>query len=64
MGIIAFLLLCVVVGLIVWLAITYVPMPAPFKTALPILALVLLIVLLIALMFGGAGHDIAIPRLR
>lgn len=63
MGIIAFLLLCIVVGLIVWLAVTFVPMPPQFKTALPIIAIVLLVVLLIALLFG-MGHDVPIPRLR
>jgi hypothetical protein len=63
MGIIAFLLLCIVVGLIVWLAITFVPMPEQFKRALPIIAIILLVVLLLALMFG-AGHDVMIPRLR
>ena len=63
MGLIAFLLLCIVVGVIVWLAITYVPMPQQFKTALPVIALLVLVLILILYMFGGM-HDVAIPRLR
>ena len=63
MGLLAFLLVVIVVGLVVWLAITYVPMPPQFKTALPIIALVILILILIVYIFGGVG-DLTIPRVR
>ena len=62
MGIIGFLLIVVLVGLIVWLANTYVPMPPAFKTALPIIALVLLILWLLVIIGGFA--DVPIPRAR
>lgn len=64
MGLIAYLLLVIVVGLIVWLAIRFVPMPDNFKVALPIIALVVLVIVLIFYMFGGFHGDIMIPRLR
>lgn len=63
MGLIQYLLLCVVVGVIVWLAVTYLPMPDNFKRALPVLALIVLIVILAVIMLGGAS-DVQIPKLR
>ena len=63
MGVIGFVLLCVVVGLVTWVAVTYVPMPGPFQKALPIIALALLVLLLLVIVLGGV-HDVPIPRLR
>ena len=63
MGIIGFLLIVVLVGLIGWLATTYVPMPPAFKTALPVIALVLLILWLVLIVTGGVP-DVPIPRAR
>jgi len=64
MGLLAFLLICVVVGFLVWLAITYVPMPSQFKTALPVIAILVLIAVLLIYMFGGGVRDVQIPRVR
>ena len=65
MTVLGFIVLVIIVGLVVWLAVTYVPMPAQFKTALPVIALVLLILILLLYMLGGLGmHDVAVPRLR
>lgn len=64
MGIAAFLLFVVLVGLGVWAAQKWVPMSEPIKKALPYFALALLIVLLLVLLLGGAIHDVQIPRLR
>ena len=64
MGILAYLLLVIVVGLIVWLAVRFVPMPEAFQKALPVLALVILIVLLLLAIFGGTISDVRIPQLR
>jgi hypothetical protein len=64
MGLIAYLILCVVVGVIVWLAVTYLPMPPAFKTFIPVAAIIVLVVILLVIMFGGGAHDVAIPRLR
>jgi hypothetical protein len=63
MGLISFLLLCIVVGVICWLAVNYVPMPPEFKTAIPVFALVILVLILIVSVLG-IGHDVVIPRLR
>jgi len=63
MGLIAFLLLCVIVGVIVWAAVTYVPMPPQFKTALPVIAIIVLILILLLHVLGGV-NDVPIPRLR
>jgi hypothetical protein len=62
MGLLAFLVIVIIVGFIVWLAITFVPMPQQFKTALPIIALVILLVILLVYMLGGG--DIQIPKVR
>lgn len=65
MGIIAYLLLFVIVGVLVWLLIKFVPMPDEFKHWLPFIALGLMLLLLVTIVFGiGPGHDVAIPRLR
>jgi len=64
MGLIAYLILCVVVGVICWLVVTYVPMAPPFRTFIPIAAIIILVVILLMIMFGGGMHDVQIPRLR
>jgi hypothetical protein len=64
MGLIAFIILCVVVGFIVWAAIRFVPMPSEFQRALPILAIIVLVVILLVLLFGGVVKDIQIPQLK
>jgi nitrogen fixation/metabolism regulation signal transduction histidine kinase len=64
MGLIAFLLLIIIVGVIVGLAVRYAPMPAEFKTALPVIAIALLVLLLLLYIVGGSSWDVQIPRLR
>lgn len=64
MGLIAYILLVIVVGLLVWAAVRFVPMPPVFQTALPILALVVLILILLLAIFGGTITDVRIPQLR
>ncbi len=43
MSLISLLVLIAVIGLIVWLLTTYVPMPAPFKTAIIVIAIVVVL---------------------
>ncbi len=64
MGILAFLLLVILVGLVVWAAVRYVPMPPIFQQALPVLALVILIIVLLLALFGGVITDVKIPQVR
>lgn len=49
------------VGLIVWLIITYIPMPQPFKTIILIIVAICLILWLMNVF--GIG-DIPVPHLR
>ena len=63
MGLIAFLIVVIVVGLLVWAALKWIPMPPQFQTALPIFAIAILVIYLLVYMFGGIA-DIPIPRVR
>jgi heme A synthase len=63
MGIVGYLLLVVIVGVLVWAAIRWIPMPEQFKTFLPIAAIVLLILVLVAAL-GLIPVDYPMPRLR
>ena len=49
------------IGFIVYLVITYIPMPAPMRTAIIVIVVVLLIIYLMGVL--GIG-DIPVPRLR
>jgi hypothetical protein len=64
MGLLQYLLLCVVVGIVVWLVNTYLPIDPSIKRLITIAAVVVLVLILLAAMglFGGA--DIPIPRIR
>jgi len=64
MGLFAFLLICCVVGIAVWLINTYLPIDARIKQVITIAAVVVLVLILLQAMgiFGGA--DVQIPRLR
>jgi len=55
------LILISIIGLIAWALTQLVPMPAPIKTVVIVIA-VLFCLLLVLRAFGGA--DIAVPRLR
>ena len=48
-------------GLVVWLVTTYIPMPAPFKTIIYVIAVVILLLYLIQV-FGFV--DMPIPHYR
>ena len=52
-------------GLITWAVITYVPMPPPFKTAITIVAVILLILIILSA-FGllDSVRDVSVPRIR
>jgi len=59
MSLIALILGLALVGLVLWLVVTYVPMPAPYKQALVIIIVILVVLWLIRVV---GGFDIAIPR--
>ncbi len=58
---IGLILTLALVGLIVWLITTYIPMPAPFKTIIYVIVAVCLILYLMSV-FGIV--DVPVPRLR
>jgi predicted membrane channel-forming protein YqfA (hemolysin III family) len=58
---IALILTLALLGLVVWLITTYIPMPAPFKTIIFIVAGIC-VVLYLMTAFGIV--DLPIPRLR
>lgn len=64
MSIIGFILLCVVLGLIVWLINTYVPLPAPIQTIILVAVIIVLIVVLLNALGIVGLSDTQIPRLR
>ena len=61
MGLIELLLVLAVIGFILWLLITYVPMPQPIRMAIIVIATVAAI--LFVLRAFGIG-DIPLPRLK
>lgn len=63
MGLIQFLLLCLVVGLIVWAIWAFTPIPAQFKKLILWAAIIVLVIVLCNAM-GIFGHDVAIPKVR
>lgn len=60
MGLIEFILLVVVIGLIVWVVNTYLPIPEPLKTIILVVAVVVVLVVLIR----ALGFDLTIPKIR
>lgn len=60
MGLLEFVVLCVVVGLIVYLVNTLLPIPQAIKTVIVAVAVVVLVVIFLRALVG----DIQIPRLR
>ena len=64
MGLIGLILTLAVVGLIVYLIVTYIPMPEPFKKAIWIIAGVFLLLYLLFGPLGLARFDIPLyaPR--
>lgn len=54
-----------VVGLLVWLITTYIPMPPAFKTTIIVVS-VICVVLYVLQAFGvmGHAHDISVPQIK
>ena len=61
MGLVQFILLCVVVGLIDWAVVAYTPIPAQIKN---LVVWVSVIVLVLLSSIGIFGFDVPIPRVR
>lgn len=60
MGLIEFIVLAVVLGLLAWAIQTYTPIPQAIKTVI-VVAIVLVLVLILVRSFVG---DVQLPRLR
>ncbi len=60
-GILTTILLFALVGFVVWLIVTYIPMPDPFAKVI-IVAVVVLLVLYLIGVIAGSGH-LMVPRL-
>jgi uncharacterized protein YhhL (DUF1145 family) len=63
MGILEFILICVVLGLIVYFVNTYLPLPQPIKTLILVAVVIVILVILIQAL-GLFSFDRPIPRLR
>lgn len=63
MGIIEFIVLALVLGLIVWLIWAKTPIPMVFKQIILWVVVIVLVVLLLHA-FGVIGKDIQIPKIR
>lgn len=63
MGIIAYILLGVVLGVICYLAVKHIPMPPPWPTAIPVMAAILWVLLGVLYVLGGV-QDVPMPRMR
>jgi hypothetical protein len=53
-GILLTLLLFALVGFVVYLIVTYIPMPAPFQQVIIVACVILLVLYLIAMLSGNA----------
>ena len=58
------LIVIIVVGMLVWLAVTYLPLPAPFKTILMVVAVVCVVVYILRAFGIFHGVDLPVPQLR
>lgn len=61
MGLIELVLLLAIVGFVVWLVVTYIPMPPVFQKAIIVVVVIILVLFVLRLL--GIG-DIAIGRIR
>ncbi len=64
MGIIQFIFLCIVLGLIVWLVNRFLPIPQEIKTIIMVAVIIVLILVLAGAMGLFSLGDMQIPRLR
>lgn len=63
MGLIGLLLAIAIVGVIVWALVTFVPMPPAFKTAIIVVAILIVALYVLSLLFDfGPVHDVPIPK--
>ena len=64
MGIIEFIVIAIVLGLVVYLVNTFLPIPPQIKTVILVAVIIVLVLLLLRAMgiFGGADYQI--PRVR
>jgi hypothetical protein len=60
MGLIGLLIVLAVVGFLVWLLTTYVPMPDPIKQVIIVIVVIVMILYVLQLFVG----DIPLPRFR
>lgn len=63
MGILEFIIIAVVLGVIVWAIWKFTPIPEPFKKLI-LWAAIIVLVLLLAHALGLIGKDISIPKIR
>lgn len=63
MGIVEFIILAVILGVIVWAVWKFTPIPMPFKQVI-LWAAIIVLVLLLLHSLGVIGKDIQIPRIR
>lgn len=54
-------LLLAIVGFLVYLVITYIPMPEAFKTAIVVIVVIALVVYCARLLFGGSLPALRLP---
>ena len=52
-GLITLVLVLAVIGFCVWLVVTYIPMPAPMKTAIYVIVVVVLILWILRALVGS-----------
>jgi hypothetical protein len=63
MGVLQFILICVVVGFVVWAVTKFVPMPGPIRNLI-VWAAVIVLVLIFLSALGLLGRDFAIPLVK
>lgn len=64
MGLFEFFVICIIVGLVVWIINAYLPIEPKIKQLITIVAVVVLVLILLQAMGIFGGRDIQIPRLR
>lgn len=52
-GLLTLVIVLALVGFCVWLVITYIPMPPPFRTAIIVIVVLVLLLYVIRLLLGG-----------
>ena len=60
-GLVMLVLVLAIIGFILWLIVTYIPMPAPFQTVIIVIIVIVVVLWLLGLLAGGG---LTLPRLR